>query len=268
MVLACVLAPLVAAGAGCVDLEQQNRWASWSTLRLRVKSAPLIRGQIELRLSHGPAGRRLETSTTARFLGAKIAESETTTVLDPTTGYTLEYRSYSKKKGRRYLFDDKGYAVEKLLPDAKNESGDGWKLKYRAEYSYPDKPDGSGVQRLFDYYGMLIHLRNVELDAPGDEITLQVATSGGPQAYRILVSEARSSERTFTDLALQEKVTLPVEEFRLTVSPASPGAEEGFLKMEGEVEIWVEAETKTLLEIHGKVPKIPGKVKLVLSAMG
>jgi len=38
--------------------------------------------------------------------------------------------------------------------------------------------------------------------------------------------------------------------------------------MEGEVEIWVEAETGTLLEIVGKVPKVPGKVKLVLDELG
>jgi hypothetical protein len=38
--------------------------------------------------------------------------------------------------------------------------------------------------------------------------------------------------------------------------------------MKGETQIWVEAETKTLLEIVGKVPNVPGKVKLVLSAMG
>ena len=115
---------------------------------------------------------------------------------------------------------------------------------------------------------MLIHLRDVPLDAPGDEVTLHVATSRGPEAYRIQVSEARNSERSFLDLGRQEKVTLPVREFRLTVSPTDPAAQEGFLKMEGAVEIWVEAESKTLLEIRGKVPRVPGKVKLALKALG
>jgi hypothetical protein len=115
---------------------------------------------------------------------------------------------------------------------------------------------------------MLIQLRRQQLQALGDEVTLHVATSDGPEAYRIAVSENRTSERTFLDLKTQEKTTLPVREFRLTVSPTDPQAEGGFLNMEGEVEIWVEAETKTLLEIVGKVPKVPGKVKLVLSAMG
>ena len=65
-----------------------------------------------------------------------------------------------------------------------------------------------------------------------------------------------------------ESRTLLAREFRLAVVPADPGSEEGFLKMEGEVEIWVEAETGTLLEIVGKVPRVPGKVRLVLAELG
>ena len=38
--------------------------------------------------------------------------------------------------------------------------------------------------------------------------------------------------------------------------------------MEGETEIWVEAESKTPLEIVGKIRKVPGKVRLVLREMG
>jgi hypothetical protein len=38
--------------------------------------------------------------------------------------------------------------------------------------------------------------------------------------------------------------------------------------MEGETEIWVERRSKTLLQINGRVPNVPGEVRLVLSEMG
>jgi hypothetical protein len=81
------------------------------------------------------------------------------------------------------------------------------------------------------------------------------------------VHESRSGERTYRDLATGEKTTLPARELRLTVDPVDPTAEAGFLKMKGSVEVWVEARTKTPLEIAGDVPKVPGGIRLVLSAM-
>jgi hypothetical protein len=38
--------------------------------------------------------------------------------------------------------------------------------------------------------------------------------------------------------------------------------------MDGETEVWVEARSKTPLEIVGKVPRVPGTVRLVLAALG
>jgi hypothetical protein len=262
------LAPLLLAGPACVDTPETDPWQNWKTLRLKAKSAPLLRGQVELRRSEDPDGRRLETSSVARFIGATIARSQTTTLIDATTGRPKEYRSYSKKKGRVYLFGEQGYTVEKLQPAKPRDAEPAWEVVSRREFPYPEPADGSGDSRLFDYYGMLLQLGGFALDSPGDEVTTHVATSKGPQAYRIRVSEARSGERTFKDATSGEKKTLPVREFRLVIIPADPKAEESFLKMEGEVEIWVEAESKTLLEIVGKVPKVPGKVKLVLSELG
>jgi hypothetical protein len=269
LIVPCWLAPLVLAGAACVDAEQERSpWSGWTTLRLKAKSVPLLRGHVELRLSDDDAGTRLETSTSARFFGATIARSNTATVLDPATGRTKEYRSFSSKKGRHYVFGEQGYTVEKLRPAEQRDADPPWEVTARKEFPYPAAEDGAGEGRVFDYYGMLLQLDDFGLDAPGDEATLHVATSKGPQEYRIRVSESRSSERVFRDLATGEKTKLPARELRLTVAPTDPTAEEGFLKMKGETQIWVEAETKTLLEIVGKVPNVPGKVKLVLSAMG
>jgi hypothetical protein len=267
IVAACASLSLWLVGAACVDApEARSPWHGWTTLRLKAKSVPLLRGRVELRLSEDVGERRLETSTTASFIGATIARSETTTLLDAVTGRTREYRSYSTKKGRRYTFGERGYTVEKLR--RAERGADDWEVTSTRDFPYPESDDSGHAHRLYDYYGMLLDLGAGALDAPGDETTLYVATSKGPQAYRIRVDESRVGERTFRDLDTGKKTKLPSREFRLTVAPADPKAEEGFLNMKGDVEIWVEAETKTLLEIVGKVPKVPGKVKLVLSAMG
>jgi hypothetical protein len=265
--VACSLMPLLLAAAACVDAPQaRSPWRGWTTLRLKARSVPLLRGRVEFRLREDAGGRRLETSTTASFIGATIARSETTTLLDAVTGRTKEYRSTSHKKGRRYTFGEHGYVVEKLRRTG--EDDDGWKVTSTKKFPYPRSDDDGRERRLYDYYGMLLGLGAVALDAPGDEVTLHVATTDGPEAYRIRVEESRRGERTFRDLKTGKMTKLPSREFRLKVAPADPQAAEGFLNMEGDVEIWVEAETKTLLEIVGKIPRVPGKVKLMLSAMG
>ena len=115
---------------------------------------------------------------------------------------------------------------------------------------------------------MLLYLREAALDAPGDEIEIWVATSDGPERFRIRVDEARGNQREFTDSDTGLATTAQVREFRLSVSPAdASNTESGFLNMEGEVEIWVEATSGTPLEISGKVPKA-GRVTLSLDSIG
>lgn len=255
---------LLALGSGCfATSEEPSLWSRWSALELRVRDSALFRGRIEMRLTDAPDGRRLETSTVASFIGVTVARTTTTTTFDAATGRTKEYSSYSKKRGRRYSFGENGYKVEKLLP---SEDG-GWEVAYASEYDNPAAaPDGEAVQ-VFDYYGMLLHLRKSPLDKLGDEITLHVATSRGPEAYRIRVTDSREGRREITDLTTGETTSLPARELRLTVSPVDPEAEAGFLKMKGETEIWVEAESKTPLEIGGKVPRA-GRIRLVLTGLG
>jgi len=267
LLVTCGCASIGLVGLACVDTpEARGPWHGWSTLQLKAKSVPLLRGKVELRVSEDGHGKWLETTTSARFFGATIARSETITLLDPVTGRTREYRSYSRKKGRHYVFGKTGYTVDKLRR-SKNED-EPWVVKTSKAFDYPGTEEGRAASRLFDYYGMLLNLDDLGLDAPGDEVEVQIATSDGPEAYRIRVNEIRDGARAFTDLRTGKKTELPARELRLTVSPTDPESEEGFLNMEGETEIWVEAGSKTLLEIVGKVPNVPGKVRLVLSAMG
>ena len=220
-----------------------------------------------MRLTEQPGERRLETTTTARFLGMTVAHSTTTTTLESTTGITKEYRSLSKKRGRHFSFGKESYTVARLYPSKDRDAEEPWQIAYQHEFPNPP-PDEKGVTPLlFDYYGMLLHLRHAGLESPGDEATLFVATSSGAEPYLVRVTDSRTSERAFTNLATGQVTTLSVDELRLTIAPEDPETEEGFMKMKGETEIWVESETKTPIEIGGRIPKI-GKVRLVLSAMG
>lgn len=270
--IAVVCATLLAAGfLGAVALSgpgpDRGPWDSWETLRLNARSAAFFSGRVEMKRSSDPDKPTLETRTSARFLGARVAQSRTRTWMDAASGRTRRYESYSKKRGRRYYFGDSGYTVEKLKP-VKDRGGSKrrWEITSSREYDYPASEDGSLVP-VFDYYGMLLRLRHEPLAAKDDETVLHVATSKGPQAYRIRVSEVRQAKQTYTDLRTRKKRTVTLRMLRLRIIPADPErADEGFLKMEGETELWVEAGSKTLLRLSGKVPKIPGRVRLSLSA--
>jgi len=244
-------------------------WRSWNTLRLEAYSVPMLSGNVEMRLSETPEAMVLQTSTEARFLGAKIAESRTESRINLVEGRTESYTSLSKRRGRRYTFGQASCTVERLSPvNGAQAPIEEWEITSSEEFAYPTGGDGKPVA-VFDYYGMLMHLRDADLHETGDEITVHVATSSGIAPYRIVVSEERERENTFTDLATQEPRTMTVRELRLRIIPADPErSNEGFLKMEGETELWVEADSKTLLNLKGKVRNVPGTVELALEAMG
>ncbi len=259
----CVAIALVAGAAWAGSVETSDRWMSWKTLRLKAKAAPLFRGTMEMHLNED--GTRLETETSARFFGARVAASRTETLLDEETRLTRRFSSRSKKRGRRYEFGDDGFVMEKIKPKRPGAAEPEWYVAVREEFPYPDDETAAGP---FDYYGMLLYLKQVPLDRPGDEVTLYVATSKGPKLYRIRVGEARRNSRTLTDLSTGKKKTVRLREFRLRITPADPDSDaEGFMRMEGETELWVEARSKTPLEISGKVPKVPGRVVLRLVGM-
>jgi len=247
----------------------RSRWQDWNTLRMEVDSSPLFSGKFEMRRTTRGAIEVLETRATAAVLGQRLEDSRTVTLFD-SEGRTSRYARQSSKSGRRFVFGEQSYTVEKLEPP--EEPGrplDQWDVTSSREFRYPATAQGGSPQQVFDYFGMLLELRNAGLGEPGDETTLHVATSNGPRAFRIAVSESREGRRTFTDLATGIEQTVQLREFRLRIIPADPEQDgEGFLRMEGETEIWVEAESKTPLEISGRVPRVPGRVQLRLVAMG
>ncbi len=260
----------VSAAAWAVATDEPGFWDRWSALRFRAR-ASVLTGSVELRTQpDGDGTIRLETTANASFLGARLAQSRTTTWLDERTGLPRRHESVSDKRARRFVFGESGYTVERLTTKRHaSEPIDTWDVTERAEFAYPAGADGT-VDRVFDYYGMLLHLGRLELADVGDEATVPVATARGPVTYRVRVVEAMGADMMVQDRRNGgTKRELPVRQLRLRIAPTDPTkADEGFLRMEGETEVWVEARTKTLLRVSGKVPKVPGRVKIVLAEIG
>ena len=247
----------------------EGPWNDWTVLRLKAKAAPVLTGKVEIRRGEREGRRWVETSTVARVLGTRVGESRTETRIDPVSGKTERFVSLTPRRGRLFTFGESNCTVEQLDPvNGADAPVDQWETTASQQFDYPT--DGQGLALpVFDYYGMLLHLRRLDLRKTGDEATVHVLTSDGPVAYRIVVRDQREQQRSFRVLDSEETRTLAVHELRLQVIPADPErGNEGFLRMEGETEIWVEAESKTLLELRGKAPKVPGRVEIVLDELG
>ncbi len=267
-----VLLALVLCSAPVTPQEESpadNPWHHWKSIRLKVKSMPLVSGRVWMHLKPDGEALNLDTETTAKFFGARVSTTRTQTVMDPASGLPRSYVSWNSKRGRRFTFDDKGYLYERLYPGPKNEKAAlaDWPVKHSVRYDYPAGADGKPLA-VYDHYGMLLELRRTDLAKPGDEVVVHVATSRGPMPYRVRVAEVRAGEVRYSTLPGKQKRTTVVRQMRLEVVPDDPeNAEEGFLNMKGETELWVEARSKTLLRIGGRAPKI-GKITLVLAEMG
>ena len=256
----------LAAAGSAVSTEEPEFWDRWSGRRFKAR-ASLLTGSVELRTQpDGDGTIRLETTANASLLGARLAQSRTTTWLDARTGLPRRHESVSDKRARRFVFNESGYTVERLTTKKHaNEPIENWDVTEHHEYPYPAGGDGA-ADRAFDYYGMLLHLAKLDLSEVGDESIVPVATSRGPASYRVRVVEAVGADLTLQARRSGTKRQLPVRQLRLRLTPTDPTmADEGFLRMEGETEVWVEARTKTLLRVSGKVPKVPGRVKIILA---
>jgi len=221
-----------------------------------------------MHLTPGKERTTLETETTARFFGARVGTTRTRTEMDTATGLPRNYVSYNSKRARRFTFEKEGYRFERLRPDPKKRTAplSEWPIRSSDHFAYPVDSDGQRLP-VYDHYGMILHLRNTDLTNVGDELVVHVATSHGPTAYRIRVSEVRAAPLQYRTLPGNQKQKTVVREMRLQVVPEDSELAEGFMNMKGETELWVEANSKTLLRIGGHAPKI-GKVTLVLAGMG
>ena len=264
---AVLLAVLLFGSLAAVSGNGGDRFADWTFLRLKARKMLFFSGSVQLERVRTEAGERLDSETVARFFGAEINQTKTVSRIDP-DGRPKRYESRTKKRGRLYLFDDTGYTVQKFAPpkagwDAPLSS---WSEVYSRRFEYPLDKEGR-PQRVVDYYTMIRSLAESKLGQIDDEVIFWVATSDGPRDFTVTVSAERIGERRVRG-ADDRKKTLRRREFRLRIAPRDPAnAREGFLSMEGETELWVDAKTRTLLEVSGRVPKVPGRVVLTLNKL-
>lgn len=266
LLLAFVLAAFLLAPSG--EGRADSPWQRWKSIRLKVKSMPLLSGRVWMHVKPDGERVRLETETTAKFFGARVSKTHTKTVMDSETGLPESYVSWNSKRARRFTFDESGYLFERLRPeDGKRTPYTEWSVRTSERFEYPLDAEGRPLP-VYDHYGMLLQLRRTSLANVGDELVVHVATSDGPTPYRIRVAELRAGEVRYSTLPDGQRRSTIVAQMRLEVVPADPEkAEEGFLNMKGETELWVEARSKTLLRIGGRAPRI-GKIALVLAEMG
>ena len=259
-----VLVALVCASA--CDEAARGPWREWTHLRLDVEDVPLLSGTVELRVREGAGKTWFETRSVASLLGATVAEATTTSVLDASNGRSELHESRSAASGRRYVFGEHAYEVQRLSAEGNPERPlDEWSITERREFAYPPDAPRSG-RGVHDYYASLYRLRELELHEPGDEVRMWVATPRGPAEYRVLATDLRPASRELRDPRSGASRTIELTELRLRILPADPArAAEGFLRSEGEIEIWVERDSKTPVELSGRVAGAP--IRLVVTEM-
>jgi hypothetical protein len=257
---------LCVAAVGCATNDTRNPFVDWRRISLTVDHG-LLSGEFHMSRAKRDDALVVETEAVGKLLGATIAQSKSRSTLDPASGRSQRYVDLSPSRGREYEFGDTSYTVRKLEPrETWQTPVETWEEVSAATYDYPRTE--TGVVPAHDYYGMLVALAGLGLDDVGDEAAVWVATSRGPRSYTFRVAETRETERSFRDAASGEPRTALPRELRLVVTPAEDSEEaRGFLGMTGETELWVEALSKVVLEISGKIPNVPGRVVLRLDAL-
>lgn len=251
----------------------------WRRLELGTASGILLEGRVVLIRKQGhyepPEGGQgrpallLRTETRAKALIALDLEIESFSELDPTSGASLEFLEVRPREKAKLLRVDSEqlllvrYAPPKGRPEAALED---WEVTKRVQWARP-AVDGSPVP-LFDYYALIAHLGDLPLHAVGDRTRVWLASTSGPLEMDIRVTESRQGSRRFRDLAAGPYRTVSLEELRLRLRPlgGNPDKVRGFLNMEGETEVWVEAQSRTLLEVTGRIPPF-GEISVVLQGL-
>ena len=79
--------------------------------------------------------------------------------------------------------------------------------------------------------------------------------------------EERTYRRTCRDLDSRRYRTTNARELLLQIRPVDrEPREQGFMGLIGPTSIWIDAETRTPVEVDGRLPNLPGHLELDLTA--
>jgi hypothetical protein len=229
----------------------------------------LLKGSVVLRRREGRyrppdggAARRaslLESNTRASALFVIDLELGSVSELDALTGSTREYLEVTPRKKAKLLRVEPGQLrLERYRPPRGSKDAPLEEWEPYGKKTWPRPEDDAGHPPLYDYYALIAHLADLPLSEPGDRASVWMASSTGPVELEIRVQEERRRERVLVDLARDRERRVRLRELLIGLRPLRGEGEKvrGFLQMEGETELWVEAESGTLLEVRGRVPRV------------
>lgn len=250
--------------------KERPPWSQWQQIELNARGGPFLSGHVTINRTGTDPTSEIRMHTVARFLGARVADSTSVTTLDAKTGLPLKFVRRSRKRASIYRFDKDGYTIQKFKPPrGANRPLSEWRSYGKKRFEYPRDEQGHPLPT-HNFSSMLLGLDRHALRKIGDEVRILVATSDGPRQFTITVVERRTEKRSFIlardDGRREKKRDYPITALRLRVLPEDENAE-GLLSMRGETEIWVEADSATLLHIAGDAPKVGRRIKLSLSRM-
>jgi len=248
-------------------------FGGWTQLRYTTSKLLIFTGDVTMSLATTAETVSVRSESRARLLGSTLVDSWSVSTMDRKSGRPQQFLEVRPgHKAECWSFNGTSIVHETMKPhkNVPNEPLEKWRLARTETLPGPAAdPEGAPVDPsrwVHDYISMIVRLRDLPLHRTGDTTTVMVSTSRGAAAMRIRVGEERTTKRTLTDLDTGKSRTVSMSELRLRVSPLEGSTAEtrGFMNMEGETELWIEATTGTLVEISGNVPKVPGRVVIAL----
>ena len=255
----------------------------WRRLVLSDRKFLVMHGQVTLTLFDAewrPGAAPPEADPVAAVvLGAEsrmslfgVARPATITrsFLDPGSRRSLEYREVKVGKStKRMEFLDDAYRLIRTRPPAGRKRAPIGDWETFADELKPYRlPDGAPLPdgvRPHDSWALLYLVMAAQRDGGDDEFV--VISKGKLLPVQVRIGDLRDNVRRVRDLATGRSRRLRLRERRLHLVPrVEDPAHAEFLSMQGEIEIWVEADTHTILEVSGSIPGA-GRASLKLRAV-
>ena len=258
----------------------------WKRIVLADRKALVMHGQVTLSFSRilfepgekmaeipPVAALVLETETRMSLFGVNKVSTSTWSTMEEATGKSLVFREIKKGKStKEYWFREDSFQKIRTRPPEgdRNAPQVRWETfqDERIPYILPDGtalPPGTMVH---DSYALLYLLTEADLSGPGGSVEFVVISKGKLVRVVLRAGGIRENRRKIRDLSTGENRWLQLRERELLLAPGEGESPEvSFLSMKGEVKIWVEEETHTLLEVSGKIPGVPGRTVLRIKAV-
>lgn len=281
VVLLVAALPLLLAGAGGGASTAPDRWTE---LVFQARKLLFFSGSLEMERRreaypgdgpwHGKELRVIETRSGAYALGANLSTTHTTSWIDPATGATVEYVEHKlRERWKQVTFGPASFhqVVRRPGPKQEDDPPETWPVTQEIGgfYKLPDGsslPEGTPVR---DYYNLIGDLGRLTRSGKA-RADYFVVTKGRLVRFQVMLGEEVERDWKLLDLKAggNQKVELRLR--RMDLKPVGEDPEDvgGFFAMEGGTEIWVEVETGMIVLIGGKLPNVPGRTEIRLTAAG